>query len=93
VTPQLRLVPSRTEALGLFVALGIGAHALSAHDVGERRLGTTFQFGEYVGIGAKFGERRQYAASLRLLHESNCGASRSNSGLTSLGLRVEHRLP
>ena len=93
VTPQLRWVPSRPEALGLFVDLGIGAHALSPHDVGEQRLGTTFQFGEYVGIGATSGERRQYAASLRLLHESNCGASRSNSGLTSWGLRFEHRLP
>jgi lipid A 3-O-deacylase len=93
VTPQLRLLPSRNESLGLFIDLGIGAHAVSAHDVGGRQLGTTFQFGEYLGIGTAFGERRQFAASLRLLHESNCGASRSNSGLTSLGLRFEYTVP
>ncbi len=46
--------------------------------LGDRQLGTTFQFGEYLGVGVAFGERRQFAEALRLLHESNCGINRSD---------------
>jgi len=91
VTPQTRFLPA---SRGSFdpVDLGFGAHRLSTHELGERRLGTNFPFGEYVGVGAVLGERRRLTVALRLLHESNCGINRSNNGLTAFGVRFECRL-
>ena len=93
VTPQLRLLPASRGSFEPFVDLGVGVHRLSAHELGEVQLGTNFQFGEYLGVGAVLGERRRLTVALRLLHESNCGINRSNSGLTAFGVRFEYRLP
>ncbi len=93
VTPQLRLLPASRGSCEPFVDLGVGAHRLSDHELGEMQLGTNFQFGEYLGVGAALGERRRPTVAIRLLHESNRGINRSNSGLTAFGVRFEYRLP
>ena len=90
VTPQLRVFMGNEAVLQPFVDVGVGAHVLDARDLRERRLGTHFQFGEYVGLGIRTDERRQLALMVRVLHESNLGLARSNSGLTAVGLRLEY---
>lgn len=90
LTPQLRLRWPRDAFVEPFVDLGVGLHLLSAHDLGDRHLGTVVQFGEYVGLGVRFGERREWAVGLRLLHESNASFDGENGGLTTVGLRLEY---
>lgn len=92
VTPQLRLRWAARRSFEPFVDVGIGVHLLSARDIGDRHLGTRFQFGEHLGLGVVFGECREWAVSVRLMHESNGGIDRENGGLTSIGLRLEYTL-
>ena len=93
ITPQLRLSLPDQERVQPYVDLGVGAHWLNGHDIDGHHLGESFQFGDYVGVGVRFGEGRRAAVSLRLFHESNGGTNKSNSGLTTVGFRGEYTLP
>jgi hypothetical protein len=93
LTPQVRVMAPARDSFEPFVDIGVGLHALNAHDLGEVHLGTGLQFGEYLGIGFRFGDRHRFAAVLRLLHESNCGIKSANGGLTAFGLRLEYTPP
>lgn len=93
MTPQVRLTFADGQYFQKYVDFGIGAHVLSGHHIGDRQLGTNFQFGEYVGVGTKFDGNREYAASVRLAHESNGGTNSTNNGLTTVGLRFEYTWP
>jgi hypothetical protein len=81
ITPQVRLLLPDHNRFQPYVDVGIGAHYLSGYYIDGHRLGQHFQFGDYIGIGARVGEERRLAVSLRLLHESNCGTTGDNSGL------------
>jgi lipid A 3-O-deacylase len=59
---------------------GLGAYALSHTQISDRRLGSAFQFGEFVGAGFEFGQR--YAVGLRIQHVSNGGIKKPNMGVT-----------
>ena len=93
ITPQLRLLLPDAERVQPYVDLGVGPHWLDGHDIDGHHLGQSFQFGDYIGLGARFGEGRRAAMSLRVFHESNGGTNKSNSGLTTVGIRIEYALP
>ncbi|MFO1313002.1 MAG: acyloxyacyl hydrolase [Burkholderiales bacterium] len=92
VTPSLIVRGDRT-ALGYpFAEIGAGVHVLSNTSIGTRYLGSSFQFGEFLGAGFEFGERREWAVSARVLHESNAGINEPNNGLTVFVLNLSYRL-
>jgi hypothetical protein len=73
-----------------FVEAGFGLHFLTQTQIDSRYLGTVFQFGESLGVGARFGSRYQYEAALRIQHVSNGSISRDNEGLTYTSASVAY---
>jgi len=49
---------------------------------GGHDLGSYFNFEDILGIGAYFGSRQQYDASLRFIHYSNAGLGFPNAGIS-----------
>lgn len=86
-TPNLRLEWPRGNVTP-YAEVGVGAHLLSqTHLRGGPRLGTAFQFGEWLGAGLRFGQQRAFEASLRLEHLSNADIKLPNDGLTFIEAR------
>jgi hypothetical protein len=86
--PVLRASLGDPQTAPLFLDLGIGGNVISRTSIGNRTLSTGFQFGELIGAGYAFGERRQYEILARAEHVSNADIKRPNAGLTffSVGL-------
>jgi hypothetical protein len=59
----------------------------------ERELGSRALFGEFGGIGWRFGRYHQFGVSARIIHESNAGIRQPNDGLTTYVVRLEHAFP
>lgn len=83
ITPVFRLQPHQPTAGGLrpYLELGIGAHLLSDLSIGDKRFGTSFNFGDHLGVGARFGDRGQYELMYRFQHLSNAGIEKPNPGI------------
>jgi len=69
---------------------GIGVHLLSHVRIDERDLSTAFQFGEMLGGGINFGDRRQYGVGVRVQHISNGGIKEPNNGITFGEIRLSY---
>jgi lipid A 3-O-deacylase len=90
VTPVFRFAPA-SDAYRFFVEAGIGAHFLSHTSISGRQFSTSFQFGDLIGAGWRFGGRRQYEISLRVEHFSNAGIAHPNQGIEFAMLRLARR--
>ena len=91
VTPVLRVYP---KALGgdWFGELGIGANVIAPlFSNGGDRFSTTFNFGDHVAIGRRFGERGEHELAVRFEHFSNAGLKRPNPGQNFMQLRYAYR--
>ena len=90
-TPMLRIEwPGR--ALRPFVEGGVGAHLLSHTQLqGGPRLGTAFQFGEWIGTGIRLGPAGAWELALRIEHMSNADIKLPNDGITFAALRAAWR--
>ena len=81
LTPVFRLQPNGSKT-GMYLEGGIGAHLLSATRINNRRVfGSSFNFGDHIGVGATFGDRGQYDLGYRLQHLSNGGIKDPNDGI------------
>jgi len=81
-TSVLRMRPAEDSRSARYMEFGFGLHLLSDDRIGERRLGTQFQFGEFFGVGTQLGADRRYAIGLRIQHVSNGSISKDNDGVT-----------
>lgn len=83
ITPVFRLQRHGPTAGGLlpFFEFGIGAHLLSDLSIDDKRFGTAFNFGDHVGLGARFGPRGRYELLYRFQHLSNGGIKDPNPGI------------
>ena len=91
VTPVLRLEPTDPGAVAPYFELASGAHLLLRSSVStERRLGSLFQFGSHVGLGLRFGARREVDLSYRYQHLSNAGIKQPNQGINFHVLRLQY---
>lgn len=87
VAPMLRLYPTAAGS-GWFVEAGIGANIIAPlYRNSGKRFSTAFSFGDRLGIGRRFGDRRLHEVSLRLEHFSNAGIKHPNPGQNFLQLR------
>lgn len=67
-----------------FVEFGIGAAFFSKTDVGDHRLGSSFNFEDRLGVGLKLSDTQK--VGLRALHYSNAGLQSPNEGIESYSL-------
>ncbi|HET9577210.1 MAG TPA: acyloxyacyl hydrolase [Usitatibacter sp.] len=92
VTPFARYELGRPLGVSFTAEAGIGVNLLSSTRVDDyRQFSTAFQFGEFVGVGARYGRRNEFQLGARLQHVSNGGIKRPNDGLTYGMLFLNYR--
>ncbi|MGQ0545918.1 MAG: acyloxyacyl hydrolase [Betaproteobacteria bacterium] len=90
-TPVFRL--ERTTPGSAYLEAAIGFHLLSDLRINDDRVfSTSFQFGDHIGIGRRFGPRDRYDLSVRLQHLSNGGIRKPNPGIDFVQLRFQYHL-
>jgi hypothetical protein len=91
LTPVFRLERAERSAVVPYIEAAIGFHLLSDQRVNfRRRFSTSFQYGDHLGVGARFGGRQRWDASFRLQHLSNGGLSNPNPGINFAQLRLQY---
>lgn len=75
---------------GPYAEIAIGAHLLSETELGDKRFSTSFQFGDHVGLGTRFGRDQRLEVGYRFQHLSNAGIKRPNSGINFHILRLSY---
>lgn len=88
VVPVFRLQRHQPLASGMrpYVEFAVGAHLLSETKIEDRELGSAFQFGDHIGVGALFGKGEQFDLGFRLQHISNAGLKEPNDGINVIFL-------
>ncbi|MNJ18736.1 Lipid A deacylase PagL precursor [compost metagenome] len=67
-----------------FIDFGIGIAFFSGADVGDQKLGSSFNFEDRFGFGVKLGDSQR--VGVRMIHYSNAGISQPNDGIESYSL-------
>ena len=88
LTPSLRL--QQNDGKGLYAEGGIGFHLLSSTSLGPKRFSTSFQFGNHLGAGYRFGAKGAFDLGLRYQHLSNVSIKRPNNGINFTQVRVQY---
>ena len=88
-TPVLRMQSSRREAVIPYAEIGLGIHLLSHVNIGDRKLGTAFHFGEHAAVGVRFGEEWRNSVALRAEHVSNAHIKLPNDGVSFYGVELQ----
>lgn len=92
LTPALRLHPKSWRP-GWFIEGGIGLNVIfPKYNTRKKEFSTTFNFGDHIALGKRFGEKQQHEWSLRFQHFSNARIEKPNPGENFLQLRYTHRL-
>jgi lipid A 3-O-deacylase len=63
-----------------YLDIGFGLGYVSKKEMGGRKLGIHFQFEDRLGVGFRFGEKRQYDLCYRAVHISNAYLGQQNDG-------------
>lgn len=79
VTPVFRLQRNSATGFAPYVEGAIGFHWLSHTYAG--RLGSHFEFGDHIGVGASFGAKQKYDFAYLFMHLSNGGIKEPNHGV------------
>ena len=90
-TPVLRFQQTSRSALSPYAEVGVGFHLLSATSVStQRQFGSSFQFGDHIGAGVRFGEKGRYDLGYRYQHLSNAGIKGPNQGINFHEVRLQY---
>lgn len=88
ITPVFRF--QQDSKTGFYAEAGIGVHLLSElYDNNGRKLSTSFQFGDHIGVGYVFNNKIDLG--LRLQHFSNGSIKQPNNGVNFAVLRGSYR--
>jgi len=91
VTPAVRWRPNGWDD-GWFVEGGIGLNVIfPKYDTRKKAFSTTFNFGDHIAIGKRFGADDQHEWSLRFQHFSNARIKKPNPGENFLQFRYTQR--
>lgn len=71
-----------------FIEAGVGVSAFSKTKVGDKRLGSSFNFEDRLGFGFDSGRHR---FGVRVIHYSNAGIKNPNEGIESYSLYYNFR--
>jgi len=88
-TPVFRLQQTNPSTLSPYLEAGIGVHFLSHTSVStQRQFGSSFQFGDHIGVGFRFGPRAAFDLGYRFQHLSNAGIKQPNNGINFHQIRL-----
>ncbi|MFK0095614.1 acyloxyacyl hydrolase [Pseudomonas sp. NPDC090592] len=73
-----------------FIEAGIGVSLFSGTRVGDKKLGSSFNFEDRIGFGIKLANQDKLGA--RFIHYSNAGIKEPNQGIESIALFYSHEL-
>ncbi len=91
LTPVFRFQQNNPSGISPYAEVGVGFHFLSHTSVtAQRRFSTSFQFGDHVGAGLRFGGKGQYDLGYRYQHLSNAGIKRPNNGISFHQVRLQY---
>ena len=91
LTPVFRYQETQPSGISPYVEGAIGFHLISPVRLDEHRgFSSGFQFGDHVGVGARFGERHRYDLGLRFQHLSNAGIKKPNNGINFTQVRFQY---
>lgn len=82
LAPTLRYYFINSPTFSPYINISIGLSYLSKTRIDCRNLGIHYAFQDEIGIGATFGAKQQFSASLSALHYSNGSMAHRNSGIT-----------
>lgn len=86
VTPVFRFSPRGSN---FFLEAAIGAHLLSETRINRKReFGSSFNFGDHIGFGGIFGDRKNYEVGYRFQHLSNGSIAQPNDGINFHQVRL-----
>lgn len=71
-----------------FIELGVGISAFSRTKVGEKNLGSSFNFEDRIGLGARY---ERHTIGVRAFHYSNAGIKKPNNGIENYSLYYSYR--
>lgn len=91
LTPVFRYQQTVPSGISPYVEGAIGFHLIQPVRLeADRGFSTAFQFGDHVGVGARFGEHARYDLGLRFQHVSNAGIKKPNNGINFTQLRFQY---
>ncbi len=90
LTPVFRV--QSNDLRGAYLEGGIGAHLLSTTELSNKPFSTSFQFGEHLGMGYRFGAHGDMEIGYRYQHLSNAGIKRPNRGIEFHQIRLQYWL-
>ena len=90
-TPVFRFQQNRPSSIAPYLEAAIGFHLLSKSSVSSQRdFGSSFQFGNHVGAGIRFGQKGAYDLSYRYQHLSNSSLKSQNNGINFNQIRFAY---
>jgi lipid A 3-O-deacylase len=90
-TPVFRFQQNSITGLSPYAELAVGVHFLSRTSVStQREFGSSFQFGDHIGAGVRFGDKGQYDIGYRYQHLSNAGIKEPNQGINFNQVRFQY---
>ena len=82
ITPVFRFQQKNPSGVAPYLEGAIGIHLISpTYIYATRRFGSSFQFGDHVGFGVRFGDHQQFDFWYRLQHLSNGDIKQPNTGI------------
>ncbi len=90
-TPVFRFQQTTRSAISPYVEAAVGVHLLSATSLNaQRQFGSSFQFGDHLGAGVRFGDKGMYDIGYRYQHFSNAGIKGPNQGVNYNEVRLQY---
>ena len=91
ITPVFRLQQKNPGEFAPYAEAAIGFHLITPTFIyANRNFGSAFQFGDHIGVGARFGDRRQFDLGYRFQHLSNGGIKKPNQGINFNQIRFAY---
>jgi lipid A 3-O-deacylase len=91
ITPVFRWQDNSTGGIAPYIEAAVGIHFFSGVVLSdEKKMGSSFEFGDHVGAGFRFGDKNQYEFGYRFQHYSNAGITENNSGVNFHILRLRY---
>ena len=90
LTPVFRF--QQNDLKGAYVEGAVGFHLLSETRIGDKSFSTSFQFGDQIGIGYRFGVKGAWDVAYHFQHLSNGGIKNPNNGINFNQIRLQYHL-
>jgi lipid A 3-O-deacylase len=92
LTPVFRLQQKNMSGFAPYAEGAIGFHLVSPTFINaDRKFGSSFEFGDHVGAGVRFGAQQQFDLGYRFQHLSNGSIKKPNQGINFNQIHLAYR--